>query len=403
MTLVANASGVLSGKFLIPAGIPAGAKTVRAATASGAAAVAGFTGRGRITTEQRRTLTTVTENWFFFGVDPLAQTFTLSESRHIPGVDLWFANAGDKDVIVQIRNTQSGFPGQNVVTEVRVKPADITTAGPTRVLFPAPAWLDAGIEYALVVLTDSATTALRVAELSQFDSDAQRWITSQPYQIGVLLSSSNASTWTAHQNKDLTFRLLGCQFTATERTIALGSATVVDASDFLAQMSLDIPATGVNAEIRAAAPDGTVYRMTPDTPIALPNRIDGAVALSVVLSGGEKVSPVLYPGVQFVSGDQEASGEYISRAFPVGATARVSVTFEALTPGTSSIQCWLQQDGGSFQQLTLTSGTAVGDGWVERNYTITGFTATESRVKLVLAGTTAARPKARKLRAVATD
>ena len=78
MTLFANASGVLSGKFLIPAGIPAGAKTVRAATASGAAAVAGFTGRGRITTEQRRNVTTVTENWFFFGVDPLAQTFTLS-------------------------------------------------------------------------------------------------------------------------------------------------------------------------------------------------------------------------------------------------------------------------------------------------------------------------------------
>lgn len=402
MTLVANAAGELSGKFMIPPGIPAGAKAVRAVTAGGLTAVASFTGRGQITTEERRTVTTVTETWV--RVDPLAQTFTLAESRHIPGADLWFANAGDKDILVQIRTTEAGFPGQNVVAEARIKHTAVaSTTAATRVLFPAPVWLDAGIEYALVTLTDSATTALRVAQLSQFDADAQRWITGQAYQIGVLLSSSNASTWTAHQDKDLAFRLLGCNFTATERTIELGTATVADASDFLAQMNVDIPATGTGVEIRATAPDGTVYRMTPDAPIAVPARIDGAMALSVVLTGGAKVSPVLYPGIQFVAGDQEASGQYVSRAFPVGTTARVSVTFEAFTPGLSTVACEIQKGDGTWQALTLTSGTDVGDGWVERNYTVTGFTATVSRVRLTLAGTTAARPRVRKLRAVATD
>lgn len=400
--LVANASGVLSGKFLVPAGIPVGTKSVRATGAAGLSSVAGYTSRGQITTEERRRVTTVTENWT--SVDPLAQTFTLTESRHVAGVDLWFANAGTKDVTIQIRNTQAGVPGRDVIAEQRIKTSQIAASGTaTRVLWPAPVWLDAGTEYAIVALTDSATTALHVAQLGQFASHAGRWITSQPYQVGVLLSSSNASTWTAHQDKDLAFRLLGCSFTATSRTIALGSATVADASDLLAEMSVDIPATGVAAELRATAPDGTVYRMTPDTPISLPARINGAIALSMTLTGNEKVSPVLYPGIQFIAGDQEASGQYVSRAFAVGTSARLSITFEALTPGLSTVSCEYENSSGAWVAMTLTTGVDAGDGWVERNYTVTGITTPTTRVRLTLAGTTAARPRVRKLRAVATN
>lgn len=401
-TLTANSAGVLSGKFMIPAGIPAGSKSVRAVGASGNSSVAGFTGRGQIVTEERRRVTTVTETWT--SVDPLAQTFTLNESRHVGGVDLWFQTAGTNDVVVQIRNTESGFPGRNILAEKRIKASAIAASGTaTRIAFDAPVWLDAATEYAVVVLTDSATCALFVAELGKYDSTAQRWITSQPYQVGVLLSSSNASTWTAHQDKDLAFRLLGCAFTSNSRTIALGTATVADASDFLAALNVDIPATGTSAELTATDPGGTVYRMTPGTPIALPARVDGVVTLALAMSGNAKASPVLYPGMQFVAGDQEASGIYVSRAFAVGGSARVSVTFECLTPGLSTVAVAIRKADGTWQTLTLTSGTDVGDGWVERNYTVTGFTATTSAVRLTLAGTTGARPRVRKLRAVATD
>ena len=396
----ANASGTLSGTFTIPANIPSGTKDVRANTAGGLAATAAFTGRGQITTEERRNIVTTTMTFY----DPLAQTFTLTESRHVPGVDLWFANRGDRDILVQIRNTEVGMPGRNIIAQQRIKPADVQASGAaTRITFPAPVWLDANTEYAIVVLSDSATTALHIAQLTQFDSNAQRYITQQPYQIGTLLSSSNASTWTAHQDKDMTFRLLGCNFTAATRTIALGTVAVTNASDFMAELNVDIPATGVGAELRATTPDGTVYRMTPDSPIALPVRVTGNVTLELVLSGTAKASPVLYPGVQFVAGNMEASGTYVNRSFPAGSAARISVTFDALTPGTSTIGCEIQKQDGSWQVLTLTSGTNVGDGWVERVYTVTGFTATITRVRLTLGGTTAARPKVRKLRAVATD
>lgn len=408
-TLTANASGVLTGKFLIPTNIRVGAKAVRATGASGNAAVSTYTGRGQIRTEERRRITTINSTGGASSIsgrrpDPLAQTFTLAESRHLAGVDLWFSTAGTNDVIVQIRDTQTGLPASAVLAETRIKASAIQPSGTaTRILFDTPVWIDSGIEYALVVLTDSAVCSLHVAELGKFDPTAQRWITGQPYQVGVLLSSSNASTWTAHQDRDLAFRLLGCKFSATTRTLALGNVTVTNASDFLAEMSIDVPASGCAAELTATTPAGDVFRMAPDQPVQLPARVTGAVALSLSMTGTTTASPVLYPGVQFVAGDQEASGQYVSRAFPVGTAARINVTFEALTPGTSTIACEIQKADGTWQALTITSGVDAGDGWVERSYILTGFTATQTRVRLTLTGTTAVRPKVRKLRAVATD
>lgn len=399
-TLTANAAGVITGKFTIPANIRAGAKAVQAIGAGGQMGTATFTGRGTIRTEERRRITTTTE----VRSDPLAQTFTLTEGRHIAGVDLWFAvKDAARDVIVQIRDTANGVPAQNVLAEARVKPAEIAVGGAaTRILFGAPVWLDSGREFAIVVLTDSATVSVFCAELGKFDSNAQRWITGQAYQVGVLLSSSNASTWTAHQDRDLTFRLLGCKFSATTRTIDLGSANLADASDLIAQANIDIPATGAAAQFLATTPGGEVLRMVPGQPLALPSRINGNVSLQLALEGTEKASPVLYPGVQFIGGDMEESAVYVSRAFVCGTSSRVAVTLEALMPGTSTITVEVQKADGSWQAVALTSGASVGDGWVERTHVVTGFTATQTRVRITLTGTAAARPRVRKLRAVAT-
>ena len=111
----------------------------------------------------------------------------------------------------------------------------------------------------------------------------------------------------------------------------------------------------------------------------------------------------MYPGISFIAGDQEASGQYVSRAFPVGTTARVAVTFEALIPGTAGVTVEIQKADMTWQTVALTSGTPVGDGWVERSHIVTGFTAPETRVRITLSGTAQHRPRVRKLRAVATD
>lgn len=401
-TLVANADGVVAGKFTIPANVRVGAKAVRAVGAGGQAGSTTFTGRGTIRIEERRRVTTISNT--YTNVDPLAQTFTLEESRHVVGVDLWFAAKGNSDVVIQIRDTATGFPAKTVLAEKRVKVSEMAAIGsPTRILFDTPVWLDSGVEFAIVAMCDNPLASLELAQLGKFDSHAQKWITSQAYQVGTLLSSSNASTWSAHQDKDLAFRLLGAKFSATSRTIPLGEANVADMSDMLALFSADIPATGTSMQITATAPGGEVYRLSPDSPVALPSRINGNMTLAAVLEGTDKASPVLYPGQQFIAGDMQETGTYVSRAFPVGTTARVSITFEALTPGGSSVGVEIEKNDGTWQTVALSGGTEVGDGWVERTYLVPSFTATQTRVRLTLAGNAGARQRVRKLRAVSTD
>lgn len=398
--LTANAAGEISGKFTIPANVPAGAKAVAALGAGGSYGVATYTGRGTIVVDERRVVTTITETRF----DPLAQTFTLSEGRHVAAVDLWFTVAGDSDVMVQLRETDNGFPSRTVLAEKRVKASAIAASGnATRVAFDAPTWLAAGREYALVIMTDGADAALAVAELGKFDASAQKWITSQAYQVGVLLSSSNASTWTAHQEKDLAFRLLGAKFTNTSKVVNLGTVALTSASDLLALLNIDVPATGAKAELVATAPDGSSYRMAAGRPVNLPSRISGNVALALNLTGTEKASPVVYPGMQFAAGNLTESATYVTRTFACGTNARVAITFEALTPGGSTVTVELKKADGTWQSVALTSGVEVGDGWVERKHVVTGFTATTTAVRITIAGNAQYRPRVRKLRAVATD
>lgn len=399
----ANASGILTGTFQIPQAIPAGAKLVEFLGAGGSYGSATYVGRGQIVTEtRRRILTTVVRRW-----DPLAQTFTLPERRTIGGLELWFTTKGGAaPVIVQIRETQVGLPTTTVLTEGRLAAADIKTDGnPTRITLD-PVALEANREYAIVVLTDDANHAVSVAELGKYDPRTG-WVTAQPYQIGVLLSSSNGITWTPHQTQDLTFRLLGCRFTQQSKTISLGQYTVTNLSDLMALAGVERPAAGTDVQFLATDAQGRTYTLSEGQGLALSEKISGNLAVSAKLTGTETASPILYPGTQLVFGTLEAAGDYLSRAIPAAATFNVSVTFDALTPGTSSVSVQAESGTpGSFQALSLSSGVEVGNGWVERTYKATSLVGVgadrTTRVKLALSGNPQHRPFVRNLRVIVT-
>ena len=100
MTIQANANGVISGRFTIPANIPAGTKSVVMRGVGGSFGETRYTGNGTIiTNELTRVITRIR------GYDPLAQTFTLDVPHQVAGVDLWFTTIGEKDVRVQLRET----------------------------------------------------------------------------------------------------------------------------------------------------------------------------------------------------------------------------------------------------------------------------------------------------------
>ena len=141
--------------------------------------------------------------------DPLAQSILLDKTAFITSVQLYFTS---KDaaipVQVQIRKMSNGFPTQVVLpfADVTINPASVNIDGTASTFtFPSPVLLQDGVEYAITVIANSNEYNVRYAGIGGEDQSGNR-ISQQPYN-GVLFKSQNASTWTADQNKDLTFIL----------------------------------------------------------------------------------------------------------------------------------------------------------------------------------------------------
>ncbi len=395
-TLVATAQG-LKGTFKIPAGVPSGTKSVHFTGRAGSHAEAVFTGQGQLL---ERSVAKITVQLY----DPLAQTFTLGTTREICGTRLWFAAAGDKDVQVQLREVTSGVPSRSILAECVLKPAqisaDIAATKPTQAQW-APVLLESGVEYAFVVLTNDATTALAVAELGGWDAARAQWVTSQPYSVGVLLSSSNASTWTPHQTRDMTFELLAAEHTATTRTIELGSIAVQDATDLMVQAGAMLPAADAQLVFAMQLEDGTTLEAAAGQPVQLASRYSGNVAVRAKLSGNTNHAAHLLPGMQLVAGSLQATGDYISPAINAGTNVTLNVVAEAVLPAGSALAVQMQAEGSSaWTNVPYLSTSPQTAGVLELSYRLTGISAERLRVRLVLTGSHGARPQVTNLRAI---
>lgn len=417
MTLVADSNGVIHGKFTIPANVPAGTKEVYFEGSGGSSAGASFFGQGVLETDTRTAITTYTykpgqANYGLMypvystantTVDPIAQTFTVNTAMQIDAVDLFFNAVGATDIEVQIRSTQVGFPTRETLASARLRADQVSAGQWTKFTFAVPAGLDASTEYAIVVLCNDADSELAVAELGKFDANLQQWVTSQPYTIGVLLSSSNASTWTAWQDRDLAFRLYARRYTETERVIDLGAVPLSGATDLLLRSLIDTPATGATGQIEIALSEERVINATDGQCIQLAAPVTGDVALRARLRATEFMSAALYPGAQLIEGKQAASANYVSAAIeadPAGCAIRL--IFDAAIPSGANLAGVILHNAdapwnspGSFVDMTpdalpkLLEGNI---GYYEYAYRVANATWAKVQAELIYTGTAAARP-----------
>lgn len=397
MTLQANSQGVLTGKFTIPANVPAGTKLVQFTGQGGTVGRATFTGQGEISTTTLRNVRTLITQFY----DPLAQTFTLQDSCQVNAVDLWFTAKGTTDILVQLRETSNGVPTQSILGERRLKPADITSLSTaTHIDFPAPIALQSGVEYSIVILCDDAVSTLSVAELGKFDASVQRWVTAQPYQIGVLLSSSNASTWTAHQDRDLAFGLHRAVFGENQKTVTLGTVPVADATDLMVLTTDELPSSVTRVDYELVLPGGATITVADAQPVRLDAAITGDVTVRAKLYGSSSFSPVIFPGTQLVAGKVGDTGTYVSRAIAGGSNVRVKVIFDALIPGGSAVNVSYKgaDVGDAWATVPFVGSSQGDDGFYEITHEVTGVTETMVQIKLELTGTAAARPRVKNLR-----
>lgn len=281
-----NSNGEFSAEFYIPANIPTGEKeivvevdTERAGYLKKATCVyiASSTLQKvnvhttNVVTEIRQMITTVTTTHY---IDPVGQIFVLPEDTLLSGVDLFFSRIPDdptnegeyKPVQVEIRGVANGtITSERIGGPVYLSPNQInfnkddteeqSVARATRFNFEDPVYLESNKEYALVVKSVSSSYNLWVATLGEIDKTTKESVLSNPYLVGLMMSSSNNASWTAHQTTDLKFRLVADEYEA-ESDIYFDEVTLDEGfcKVYLHAEDLSLEGTSIDWEYRL---DGT--------------------------------------------------------------------------------------------------------------------------------------------------
>lgn len=386
----ANAQGVFSGTFTIPEGIPTGTKLVRlqGTHTTGSAYFVGI----------HEVRTTINYYVRYNYIDPLAQTFTLNEARHVSGVDFWLAKKGTSNLRVEIRTSSLGYPTQETIASCIMKPSELAANAWNRAKFDAPVFLTANVEYAITIMTDTADYSVGIAELGDWDASTG-WVRSQAYSAGVLLSSSNASTWTPHQTADLAFRLLGAKFRTSRKTVSFGKVNLTGVTDIMPLAEVQRTGADTDATFVLTKDNVEVTRMQAWQGISFDQPLNGEYTLSVELFGDTKYSPMLGRAPQILTAKIATTGDYISRSFTCGTGKRVMVSTEEYVPAEASVEVYVETANEVWTRAENSESEQIGDGWIRyRRFVPCNLPAT--RLKIILRGSSSARPLVQNISAV---
>ena len=164
--------------------------------------------------------------------DPVAQTFMIGNEPtgiFLSSVDIFFQKIDPNlPVELSIVSVENGIPTQKTIPfskviklsgEVNVSPTDASTK--TKFMFDTPVYLQPGVEYAIVLVSNSARYRVWHAEVGGTDVGTNSEKITKNVNLGVMLKSQNASTWTPDQNKDLKFTLNRADFKTTTSQTAM--------------------------------------------------------------------------------------------------------------------------------------------------------------------------------------
>ena len=181
------------------------------------------------------------------GRDPLAQSFLVEESTgvFVTSCEVFFATVDENELPVtfQLRTMQNGLPTTKVIpfSEIDISPSDITISNDgsigTTFTFKAPVYLEGGIEYCMVLLSDSAQYSVFISRVGEVDLLTQTFVSQQP-TLGSLFKSQNASTWEPSQWEDLKYSLYRADF-ATSGSIELYNPQLDEGNKQIANLLAD--------------------------------------------------------------------------------------------------------------------------------------------------------------------
>jgi hypothetical protein len=162
---------------------------------------------------------TTFEGWF----DPLAQSFMVSSKggEFLTKIDVYFQSKDNNiPVKLEIREMENGYPTGKVLpfSTVILNPGSVNISNDataiTTFTFDSPVYVDSDKEYCVVLIADSKNYNVWISRMGEQDVSGNRIVSDQPY-LGVLFKSQNNTTWTAYDFEDLKFTLHRANFDTT--------------------------------------------------------------------------------------------------------------------------------------------------------------------------------------------
>ncbi|MCB2141323.1 DUF4815 domain-containing protein [bacterium] len=305
-------------------------------------------------------------DWWLWQIDPLAQTFSFDENRVVSAVGVRFtAKDASLPVTVQIRGVTTGLPNSQVFCERVVAPSEINLSGETKVTFANPFYAEANRSYAVVLLTNSSQYRVRVATLGQLGQSGV--ITSQAYNEGVLLESSNAETWTPLNGSDLAMRIYGYDFQPTG-TLRFAPITGAQFSDLNIDEYSVIP-EGCEMAWEYSTDGGATWdAIVPAEEERLPNLTSSVIVRARFESGMTNDTPALnFRDVNLVGYLNQTTGAYITRENELTQGVESTKLYAQMgIPSGTTVNWFASNDGGAtWEPMTIDETRPIDQNWTE--------------------------------------
>ncbi len=314
--------------------------------------------------------------------DPLAQTFSFPVNRVVSAVGLHFTyKDATIPVTIQIRGVTTGLPNDVVLAEKVLAPSEVNLGRETKVVFDDPVYANANTSYAVVLLTNSTNYRVRIATLGQAGQNGV--ITSQAYNTGVLLESSNAETWTPLNASDLTCRIYGYDFQSSG-VLQFRPITGVQFSEMNVDEYSAIPeGTAINWE---ASTDGglTWDALVPAEEEKLPNIADQVLVRARFTGSQSNDTPALnHKDVALVGFLNDIEGTYLSRENAMAQTvASTKLYVQMDVPSATTVRWFASNDGGeTWEPCVLEDTREIDHEWTEYTFGCAFLDPTGKRVR----------------------
>jgi len=310
-------------------------------------------------------------------IEPLAETFYNTEPSYITKLDIYFKSkdSGNIPALVQIRDVDNGYPGEQILAQKLVYPSQITLSedgsAVTTVTFDTPVFLEADKDYCFVIGSDSDAYEIFIADMGQTDLLTGAPINRQPYFHGTMFSSANGVAWTAHQMTDIKFKLYRAKFSTSPATLTTNTENG-NYTQFITGIECIIP-EGTNIAWSYSPDNGTTWiPFSSIDLVSVPTRESSIKLRAVFTTTNPYLSPILSKYIQGIIFDQDDEAVYISKLISVPETFNTLKCYlDVYTPMSSGQSAALKYsiDGGSsWVTLTPTSVTPKVYGWKTNYY-----------------------------------